>query len=444
MDMMSALAHMAKIVKAKGADDWDIMGGESRSLEVSAFEQKIQNTEVSASRGIGIRVLLDGKPGYASTERLSESALDQTVDDALSHAKLTGSLNITLPGPSEATGPDLPVWHEALEQVSLEEMAGFALKLEKIALDASETILNVPYLGTGRNRNKFWMMNSRGFSHEEERNSWSAGLGAVAVKNEIKKVGIASRSGRDFSLANAQEISLLAVERALELLEPKPLPQKPMPVLLQNRIAGQLMSMFSSPFYADSVQKGLSRLQGKLGEQIATKDLTILCDPHRTDLPGSRLFDGEGIPTTPMEVISGGNLKSYLYNLESAARDNTQPTGNGTRSWSGKAGTSFSNYIIQPGKLTDQELRNQAPCCFEVVKLEGASGCSAISGQISIGAQGFYVENGVRQFAVEGVTLNTNFFDLLNALIGIGSEYNDQFSSVRVPSLLADNIALSC
>jgi PmbA protein len=157
-------------------------------------------------------------------------------------------------------------------------------------------------------------------------------------------------------------------------------------------------------------------------------------------MPGSHLFDGEGVPAQRLEIVKDGVLQTFLYNLESAKKAGVAPTGTGSRGYSGKAGTGFANYIVPLGRDSLESLLGRYPKCLLVVKLEGGSGCSAISGEISIGAQGFLYEHGKRVRAVDRVTLSTNFFDLLPGIRGFSDEYSDAFSSVRVPDVLVESV----
>ena len=156
--------------------------------------------------------------------------------------------------------------------------------------------------------------------------------------------------------------------------------------------------------------------------------------------PGSHLFDGEGVVSQPLGVIEGGVLKTYLYNLESAKKAGVKPTGTGSRGYSGKAGTGFANFIVDPGTRSLEDLLSAYPECLLITKLEGGSGCSAISGEISIGAQGFWYERGKRIKPVDKVTLSSNFFELLLAIRGLSRDYSDAFSSVKVPDILVESM----
>jgi PmbA protein len=99
---------------------------------------------------------------------------------------------------------------------------------------------------------------------------------------------------------------------------------------------------------------------------------------------------------------------------------------------------------VPAGDKTTADLLKLFPKCLLVVRLEGNSGCNAVSGELSIGAHGFWCENGVIQHPVDGVTLSGNFFDIIQNVVAVGSEYYDKFSGIKVPALAVSNLAVSC
>ena len=443
MDIQDALQFTAEEAKRQGADKFDIVAGVSDSSGLSLFEGKVKNTEISSSQGIGIRFFKNDRPGYAYSERLTKEALSQTVKDAAGHAELTDPLELDLPEKMEPRNIDLKQWAPGIEEITLDEMKEFSLKVEAKALAGGESILNVPYLGMGKSSSRTWFLNGSGVSYSESSNSLSAGIGTVAAKGDIHKMGVYSKAGRDFSEFNADYIGEKSVERAMELLEAESIAGGEYPVVLSNRVSGQLFSMFSSPFYAEVIHKGQSRLQGKLGEVVAASNFSLSHEPLRVDLPGSSLFDGEGVPTQSIQVIENGVLNSFLYNLESAKKDKVASNGCASRGYSGKVGTSFANYVVPLGGESLDNLLARHSKCLYVVKLEGGSGCSSISGEISIGAQGFLYENGKMVKAVDKVTLSTNYFDLLKNIEGLSNEYNDTFSSYKIPDVLVSQVSVA-
>ncbi|MDR1759751.1 MAG: TldD/PmbA family protein [Fibrobacter sp.] len=441
LKITEAVSHLAALA-GKQADAFDIVGGSSSSEGVSVFQGRLQNTEVSESVGVGIRIFKNGKPGYAHTERLTPEALALTLKDALSHTEFTEELPISLPKP--ATLPPLKeLYNPELDHVSLETMKDFCIEAEKLAFESSPEVENIPYLGADKGKSLFIIANSEGVFYENRTNHIAVGLGAVAARGGDKKIGYYQQAGLDFSKFSASLLGGKAVEHATELLGAGPVPGGNLPVVFSERVAGSLVSMFSSSFLASAVQKGFSRLEGKLGKSIAASGFSLTDDPFREDLPGSQAFDSEGTLSQKIELVRDGVLTDYLYNLESALRAGAESNGCAVRSYSGKVETAFSNLIVAPGELPTSELLKLFPRCLFVVKLEGNSGCSAVSGEISIGAQGFLYENGNAVQAAEGFTLSTNFFDLLQNLVAVGSEYNEFFSSVKVPALAVSEIAVS-
>jgi PmbA protein len=442
---IQAVEFLFDAARKKGADRFDAVAGESESLGLELFEGKVKSTEISNSRGIGIRLFQGHRPGFAFTERLTPEALARTVDDAWSHAALTDEVEIDLPEPAPLPDLDLQSFNPALESVTLEELKAFGLKLEALASKGDARIDNVPYLGASRGSGFSLIANSNGLLYESRSNSISAGVGVVAKEGDVKKMGVYSRAGRAFDPAvfDPAFMARTAVERAVELLDAAPVTSGAYPVVFSNRVSAQVFSMFGSPFFAEAVQKGQSRLKDKIGEKIAAAAFSLVSDPFLPGFPGSHLFDGEGVPARRLDVVKDGVLQTFLYNLESAKKAGVAPTGTGSRGYSGKAGTGFANYIVPLGTESFGQLVAKHPKTLVIVKLEGGSGCSAISGEISIGAQGFLYENGVRTQSVDRVTLSTNFFDLLLGIQGLSNQYNDVFSSVKVPDVLVESVHVS-
>jgi PmbA protein len=129
--------------------------------------------------------------------------------------------------------------------------------------------------------------------------------------------------------------------------------------------------------------------------------------------------------------------------MESASKENRKSTGHGVRSFAGKAATGFMNAIVPLGDLSKNEILKLFPKCLLINHLEGASGCNSVSGEISIGAQGFFCENGEIIHAADNLTISANFFDLLKNIAGISNKYSDSFSSVKIPSIAISEMAVS-
>lgn len=442
MQADEAVDFLIKHNLMQSVDEFDLLAGQSSSRGIEVFEKKVNNTEISHSNGIGIRVFKNSRPGFAFSEKLEEKALETALKDAIANTAVADAIDYPLPEPAPVEQVELNKFNSLLDRTTINDLKNFCLELESIAGGADSRIENIPFIGAGLSEKTKIIANSKGIHHSQKSNSVSAGIGAVASEGEQKKMGIYSNASRSFDF-NSDYMARLAVERAVELLGARSLESKQIPVLLSNRISGRLFSLFASSFYGESIQKGTSRLKEKIGQKIAVEKMNLISDPFRADLPGSTLIDDEGVPTRRLSVIEAGFFSNPLHNLESAHKAGESPTGNGTRGYSGKASTAFSNFIVEPGDSTFTDMLRLYPQVFLVTKLEGAAGCSSISGDISIGAQGFLCEKGEKKHPVEGTTISGNFFDLLEKITAISTEYSDSFSSVKVPDILVESMYVS-
>ena len=159
--------------------------------------------------------------------------------------------------------------------------------------------------------------------------------------------------------------------------------------------------------------------------------------------PGSRYLDPEGTATRPLNVIEGGRFNSFLYHVESARREGRESTGHAGRSLGGGISTRFHNITLATGAHSLDALCAQPERCLLVTELEGGAGCNALSGDISIGVQGFLMENGKRMQPVDSVTIAGNFYDLLKNIQAVGNAYQPNLTSTYIPALLVEGLVLS-
>ena len=442
MNITDAVSCMCDLAKGE-ADQFDVIASNTHSESLSVFQGQVQNTEISDSVGLGIRIIKDGRPGYAHTERLTKDAISQTIKDALCHTQWTEAVSFELPAPSKIPEGN-PNYNPALDSLTLGDVKDFCIELEKQTFARSAEIKNIPYLGADINQDFSIVANSKGLFYTDKSNSVAVGAGAVAVRDGISKLGNFVKNGRHWDEFTVDEIAGKTATYATELFGAKKIEGGKIPVVFSERIAGRFMGMYASPFIAESMQKGTSRLAGKQGTKIASEKLSLWSDPLGENFCNKMFFDSEGSLTRRVEVIKDGVFNEALYNLETAAKDGCKTTGNAARGFGSKMSTAFWNMFVPAGELSTAELLKLFPKCLLVVRLEGGSGCSAVSGELSIGAHGFWCENGVIQHPVDSVTLSGNFFDIIQNVSAVGNEYYSNFAGIRVPALAIDELAVSC
>jgi PmbA protein len=215
-----------------------------------------------------------------------------------------------------------------------------------------------------------------------------------------------------------------------------PVPSGAYPVLLRHDVAASLLATFADAFSAESVQRGLSLLTGRLGEAIASPLVTLVDDPFLADGSASAPFDAEGVATVRKEVISSGVLTTYLHNLKTARKDGVRSTGNAARaSHKAPVGVAPSNFVLSPGPLQFGELVAAVENGLLVTAVQGLhSGANPVSGDFSLGATGYRIVNGSITAPVDQITLAGNFFRLLAEVEAVGDDL-DFTGSFGAPTL---------
>jgi PmbA protein len=238
-----------------------------------------------------------------------------------------------------------------------------------------------------------------------------------------------------------------AARRAAGLLGAQSLSSRSTAVLFEPWAAASLIGTLASSISAEAVQKGRSLLAGRLGDTIAASSVTLVDDGRRLDGLASRPWDAEGVPTQRTDVIAGGVLRSYLHNSYTARRDGgARSTGNAARnSYRSTPELGPSNLVLLPGELTATELMRRMDTGILVTDVHGLHTVNPVTGEFSLGINGFLVENGVAGMPVREMTVAGTLLDLLQRIDAVGTDLRFTFGSgfLGAPSLLVGELPLS-
>lgn len=249
-------------------------------------------------------------------------------------------------------------------------------------------------------------------------------------------------------IPDMEGLARLAAGDALSGLNAASYPTGASPVVLDCRVVCELLDAFLPAFFAKNVQNRVSVLTGRLGQPVAGENITILEDPTLEGGLCRRRFDDEGVPTQVKEIVSGGVLRAYLYNRQSAAADGCTSGGNGFKpSFSEDVSTGYTNVILCPGACTRQELLEKMGNGLLITGVSGVfAGAHAASGDFSLISRGYRVRDGRRCEAVNQITIAGNFFEMLQRVLGIGRDekwMQTPAGCVRTPSLYVSALAIS-
>lgn len=403
--------------KSIGCASSELYYANGESFEVNANAGEIDRYSVSREAGVSVRVSFGGKEGYAYTERIDEP--EKLVDHAADNAK---SIETEDEHPMQVrqTYQTVSRADSALKHKTESERIQLAKRLEELCLALDPRVKRVVYCTAGYDSGSVVMENSLGLKAERSTNS-SFLYVMPSVEDGLElQTGFAFRMGQE--AADAEGCAKEAVEDALGKLGASPVDSGCYRVILKPYAMGDLLSAFAPMFSADQAQKGCSLLANKEGQIIADEKITLWDDPFDPVAP--RAFDGEGTPCVKKAVIENGVLRTLLHNLKTAKKAGLESTGNASRRSAASAvGVSPTVFRIEPGNMSYEELLRELDSGLVISELEGLhAGVDAVSGDFSLKAAGFLVENGAVVRPVSNITIAGNFVSMMKDVAGVGND----------------------
>jgi PmbA protein len=423
------------LLTGRSLDGYEITVGSSRNLSIEVKEQKIDTFKCSAPVGVSIRVLKSGGMGFAFSTSLSDKDLERMVDNAIVSAEnQTADPWLSLPEPREYP-PVSGLLDEGLAAVDEERKIGCAMELERLSLAVDGRIKRVRKASYGESDYSVFIRNSKGIEGSFRGTTVSASVSVVAEEAGDSQMGWDFGFGNFFRDINVEKIASTAVSRATGLLGARKIPTMRCPVILENQVAADILEVLAPSFLGENVLKGKSMLAGRKGGKVFSEAIRIR---DNGILPGGMStapFDAEGVPQQNTLLVERGELLSFLYDTYWARRDHAESTGNSTRGGiKSPPHLGISNFYIENGSHTLDELIRGIGKGMLITDVMGMHTANPISGDFSVGASGFLLENGAIVHGVKEIALSGNILDLFAGVEKVGNDLRF-FGSVGSPSL---------
>lgn len=428
-----------------GLTDMEIYLVKNDNFSCKVFEQNVDSYSVSKTQGLSFRGVYEGKMGYTYTEKCDDSSIPFLVSSVIDNALLIEKdENETLyPGDEHYTS--LNLYNDSFNEISALEKINFLKDVERECLAIDSRVKSVDYCAFSNGTTEVTLKNTKGLDVSERQNFAYTYVSVLVSENgENKNDGdfIISTNFNDY---NPKTLANKIVSNALSQLGAKKVKSGSYPIVLKNLVASDILEAMSNIFSAEAVLKDLSRLKDKIGMMIANPLITIIDDPHLENGMGSSSFDGEGVATFLKEVVTNGVLNTYLHSLTTAKSFKVAPTGNASRaSFKSSVNISPTNMYIKPQSTTFDEIIKQVENGIYITDVQGLhAGLNAISGDFSLSASGFLIENGEVTNPVHEITIAGNFFDLLHQIIGVGNDLDFGPSNIGSPTLYVQSLTVA-
>lgn len=434
-----------KKAKEAGFNECEIYFSDGESISISVYEGEVEKYNLAKSFGLSFRGKINGKMGYSYTEILDEAAIDMLINSAKNSANLIENDDETFIYGGDKIYSEVKTYSEELENIDPATMIDLALDLEKEAKNYSDKVVNINGCKISYSSSNYGIYNSKGLELTNKDNILTSYVVPVVQDESGKNDGVGYVVASSLEEVKPKEMAAQGVEEALSKLGGKSIPSGSYNTIIYNEAMVQLLETFAGTFSADAAQKGLSLLKGKEGEMIASPIVTIVDDPLMDGGLASAPFDDEGVATFTKELVHEGKLNTLLHNLKTAHKQGVKSTGNGFKaSYASSVNVSESNLYLRAGEKSFQDLMKEINEGVIITDLAGLhSGANTVSGDFSLAAKGFYVENGKKTFPVEQITLAGNYFDLLKNIVAIGNDLKFPMSNVGSPSVIVTGLSIA-
>lgn len=441
--LISLAENAVKAALSKGASEAEAYVYEGQASNIGIELGQISKTNRIIDRGLGIRVIANKAIGFAYTNIVEDpKAMESVVVSALSAAKASK------PDPDWKGLPEKKpyattekTFDKKIVDLTSEDLVQLAVTMLDAAGQVDKRVFPIEGgVGSGYISNA--IANSNGIIGFDKGTVIECSVATIAKEgNSVTPVCFEFNAARDYKLDPAW-VGKEAAKMALSALKTKSVETKSGKVILTQFALQDLLSYtLINAIRADSVQRGQSPFKDKIGEKVASENLSICDDGLFAGGLRTGSFDGEGVPHQKTVVIEQGVLRNFLYDNYSARKDGKESTGNASRAgYLSTPGIDTTNFHILPGTKTSEEMLSEVEDGLIVYYLQGAHSSNPVSGEFSVVATpAWKIKDGKITHCSRGVMLAGNVFELLKNISVVGGNER-QMGQLISPWIQVENV----
>lgn len=438
-DIEGFSAQLIETAKSFGATDAEVLVGVSDDLSVSVRKGALEEIERAENAGFGLRVFVGQKSAIISSSKFDN--VRELAERAVKMAEQAPADEFASLAPQELLAQkiiDLDLLDKS--EPSTEKLQEYALETENAALENSG-VTNSEGANASYSHSRFILACSNGFSQGYATSSYGISTSVIAGSGQDMQTDYEYSAARHLAdLQDAKWIGTEAARRAVERLNPRKVKSGSFPVVYDRRVSKRLVSDLASGINGASIARGTSYLKNKMGEQLFGEKINIIDNPHIVRGLASKPFDAEGVANEQRDIIKDGVLQTWLLDMRSANQLGLQTTGHATRGAGSPPSPSSSNLYMENGDVPAAELIAGIKQGLYVNETFGM-GVNYTNGDYSMGAGGFWIENGEITYPVAEITLAGNLLEMFQQI----TPANDlEFKyGTNAPTLLIEKMTLA-
>ncbi len=439
-----------ELAKKAGADDAEVLVRDGSELTAKVRLGEPELVQEAGSRALGLRVIRGGRRAVTYTSDLRREALEALCAETVTLANLAEPDEFSMPPDPKLlakTFPELDLYDAKVGEVDAAWALKQAIAGEAAARAYDKRVTNSEGATWSRVLGGQAFATSGGFV-----GGYRGSYASLVVEplcddttdaaTPKKRNGYWWTGGRYLSeLEDPEAIGREAARRTVATIGSRKVETQECPIIFATDIARSLVGTIFSVANGSAFWRKSSYLIGREGTLIASPLVTIIDDPLIPRAPGSRPFDGDGLPTKRNAVVLEGVLQPVLCDVYSARKLGRESTHSSGRGIGGNPGPTTSNLIMQKGSVSHDALIKDTKRGLYVTAMMGF-GFNPVTGDFSRGAQGFWIENGELTFPVSEVTIAANFDEILKRIDAVADDL-DLKTSTAAPSFRVSHMTLA-
>lgn len=421
------LLKVLKAAMSSAGDYADVFIEATRPTYIQLEDGKIEKVVSGTDSGAGIRVIFEGKTFYAYSNDLTEKTLLEMagmLSSAVKTGRHTGrSLDLKKKkNPSTEFEIVLPP-----ETIPMEDKVKMVKSADMVSRRVDKRIRQVSVIYRDSVQ-RVQIATSEGEMAEDERIHTVSLVNVIAEENGLIQTGYESTGGligfEIFRETPLDALALKAANRAVRMLKARRAPGGRMPVVISSEAGGTMIhEAIGHGLEADLAEQGLSVFTGKIGQQVASRLVTVIDDATLRGKRGSFRFDDEATASQKTVLVKEGMLMGYMHDRLSAMKSGSSPTGNGRRqSYEYRPIPRMTNTIIAPGTTPPEDILRATNRGLFVKKMGGGQVNTVTGDFVFEVLEGCLIENGRMGDIVRGATLTGNGASALMSIDMVGSD----------------------
>lgn len=443
-DELLALARKV-VARADGHEQMEVACSHGQSTSVKVYDGAVESFTSAEGLAIGIRVLVDGREGFASAGSLGADVIDQVLADARDNARFAEPdefAGIAEPDGVEANEVDL--WRAGVDASSSEDKIATALDLERRVVDADARIKGVRTATYGDSTGAFALASTAGIAAASRSSSAQIAVQPLADDGDRTRTGFGWDGARQPQDLDTDYVVDRAVSRTVDLLGAVKPASASVSLVLDPQLTATTVGIIAGTLSGERVLKQRSPFAERHGEKIASDAVTFFDDPTDLDSLGADSHDGEGLACRRVPLVTNGVLDGFFYDSYNGRKAGRSSTGSAMRGVRGLPGPGVHSLHVRPGEGSLEDLIAGVDLGVYVFSLDGLhSGVNAISGDFSVGATGRMIRNGQLAEPINECTLASTLQRMLLDVERVGGELTHLPSGVSVPPMVIADVALS-